>query len=1121
MMIEHPEPTKAKILIVEDEALIALDLKMRLKNWGYTVLGHEFSAEKALEVIEQDLPDLILMDIVLQGQMDGIEAAQIIRSHWGIPVIFTTAFADMERIKRAKLAYPFGYLMKPYQERDIEVTIEMALYVSKVDSERRKAEEALQESNFYLMKAQERGKIGHFSFDPVSNIVTGSSEFFRIFNIDPSRPLFEGFASAVHPEDGHLIFPFIDRAVKEEIPYDVEHRVRHRNGNILFVHAKGEMISTPQGKRMVGIVQDITDRKEAEDQKLKQDRLNQTLLDSLPCVALLLRPKTREIVAMNQSAKEAGCLFGHTCYQTWPNFDQPCPWCLAPKLWADGQAHQCEVEALGIVWDAHWDPVAEDLFLHYAFDITERKRTEEILQKSEEKFAKAFQHAPLFMTISSLEDGTYLEVNDKFCQVSGFSREEALGRTSVELGWLSAGDRLELVKELRSRGRVVEKELTLQAKDGRTVYCLFNGETIDLQGARLLVTVALDITDRKRMEEDLLNSKMRLHYLLSSSPAIIYSCKPSGDYGATFISSNIIRTLGHEANDCISEPGFWINHIHPEDREGVLAGLLKIFEHDHHVHEYRFLHKDGTYRWMHDENIISRNADGEPLEIIGSWIDITERKRAEEKLRERQIFQQQLLDSLPVPVFYKDSEGRYLGCNAAFEDFFGQKREEITGKSVYDLSPKELADIYYEKDAALFQNPGRQIYESTIKSTDGVVHDVIFHKATFPGMNGSVGGLIGAILDVTERKRAEEALRESEKRYRLIAEHSNDWIYLIRPDKTFQYVSPSSQQITGYTSSEFLKNPGLFLDIIHPDDKEQMKSHLEIVPTETQAHNLEFRIFAKTGELCWIRHSCLPVYNDEGHYVGRSGTNRDITDRKLAEERLQASLKEKEVLLKEIHHRVKNNLAVIGSILSLQAQWVNDTNSQEIFRECENRVKTMAKIHSKLYQSKDLACIDLDSYLRDLTKDLLQSYQVNSGNVTINLKVADVRLDIHTTVPLCLVLNELLTNALKYAFPGGRHGDAKARGHKDTGTRGYGEAGTGGGVDTETGKEIKITLIKEDNQTVLIVGDNGIGFPSRLDFRNTKSLGLQLVMALVKQLHGTIEMEKVKGTVFTIRFKEL
>ena len=139
--------------------------------------------------------------------------------------------------------------------------------------------------------------------------------------------------------------------------------------------------------------------------------------------------------------------------------------------------------------------------------------------------------------------------------------------------------------------------------------------------------------------------------------------------------------------------------------------------------------------------------------------NVTESREVNRKLQEAAIFQQRLIDALPVPVFYKDSEDRYLGCNSSFEKFFGRKREQVTGKSAYELLPKEIADIYHENDLALLQNPGTQIYETTVKDIDGVVHNVIFHKATFPNMDGSVGGLIGAILDITERKRVEEALQ--------------------------------------------------------------------------------------------------------------------------------------------------------------------------------------------------------------------------------------------------------------------------------------------------------------------------------------------------------------------------
>jgi PAS domain S-box-containing protein len=264
-------------------------------------------------------------------------------------------------------------------------------------------------------------------------------------------------------------------------------------------------------------------------------------------------------------------------------------------------------------------------------------------------------------------------------------------------------------------------------------------------------------------------------------------------------------------------------------------------------------------------------------------------QQAEEVIQRNLQFRQLLLDTIPSPIFYKDVKGVYLGGNKALEGLWGLSLDQIVGKTVYGISPPDLADIYERADQELFNSPGVQTYETSLLSSNGTRHNVIFNKATFTDGEGKVAGLIGVIVDITERKRAEDALRESEKKYRLIADNSNDWIYLINPDGNFQYVSPSSERLTGYHYLEFINNPDLFLDIIHPDDQELVKSHLKIIREETEAHNLEFRLITKEGELRWIRHSCLPVYNDQSQYVGRSGTNRDITVRKRAEKELQES----------------------------------------------------------------------------------------------------------------------------------------------------------------------------------------------------------------------------------------
>jgi two-component sensor histidine kinase len=215
----------------------------------------------------------------------------------------------------------------------------------------------------------------------------------------------------------------------------------------------------------------------------------------------------------------------------------------------------------------------------------------------------------------------------------------------------------------------------------------------------------------------------------------------------------------------------------------------------------------------------------------------------------------------------------------------------------------------------------------------------------------------------------------------------------------------------------------------------------------------------------------------------------EIIERKRAEEQIKASLAEKELLLKEIHHRVKNNLQVISSLLNLQAGYVEDQAVREIFQESQHRVRSMALVHEKLYRSDDLARIDLAEYIRNLATFLFGSYRAASGRITLEVEADDVLLGIDAAVPCGLMLNELISNALKHAFPNGRSG------------------------------LIQVQLRAADTQTLtLIIRDNGIGFPQEFDFNNTTSLGMQLVDTLVQQLDGTLEMQSLNGSEFKITF---
>ena len=275
---------KVNIMIVEDDAITAMDIKEQLKNLGYVVTAKASRGEDAIQKAKENAPDLVLMDIVLKGKIDGIEAAEQIRTQFGIPVIFLTAHADKERLNRAKLANPYGYLLKPFQDRDLEVTIEMALYVAKVDAERKQIEEKLTKSEMLHKEAQSVAKIGHWSLDSPSGTPVWSEEIFHIVGLDPmlSKPSFAALVNIIHDEDWDLLDHSIQDLSVNGTPFDIEFRILRTNGETRWMHAKGfaEKDENNRVARMFGTAQDITDHKQTVEALRESENKFRNLFDS-------------------------------------------------------------------------------------------------------------------------------------------------------------------------------------------------------------------------------------------------------------------------------------------------------------------------------------------------------------------------------------------------------------------------------------------------------------------------------------------------------------------------------------------------------------------------------------------------------------------------------------------------------------------------------------------------------------------------------------------------------------------------------------------------------------------------------------------------------------------------
>ncbi len=316
-------------------------------------------------------------------------------------------------------------------------------------------------------------------------------------------------------------------------------------------------------------------------------------------------------------------------------------------------------------------------------------------------------------------------------------------------------------------------------------------------------------------------------------------------------------------------------------------------------------------------------------------------------------------------------------------------------------------------------------------------------------------------------------------------ESFHDVYYRTDRDGLITIISPSVKTQAGYDPSDVIGLPvtDFYPD---PDERETFNQNLK---QYGYVNDYELQLLAKDGRVIDVSASSKIVLGKNGKPMGVEGLLRDITDRKRAEAEIKASLKEKEVLLQEIHHRVKNNMQIISSLLNLQSSKVKDSDVVGMFQESRDRIRAMALIHEKLYQSKDLAQVNLAQYIESLYLHLYHMYRVDTKKVQLDRHIDEIFLDINTALPIGLVINELVSNALKHAFPNGSQG------------------------------VICLELSSLDTEKYcLIVRDNGVGLPQGVDINNPDTLGMQLVYDLVAQIGGIITIETGDGTTFQVDF---
>jgi PAS domain S-box-containing protein len=345
---------------------------------------------------------------------------------------------------------------------------------------------------------------------------------------------------------------------------------------------------------------------------------------------------------------------------------------------------------------------------------------------------------------------------------------------------------------------------------------------------------------------------------------------------------------------------------------------------------------------------------------------------------------------------------------------------------------------------------------------------------------------------VLQNKMAEKELKKREKLLSLVTDNMLNVVGQIDAEGTFQYISPSIKTILGYEPEEILgENVFKFINLTHPDDQLKVGSAFKDAQAFYAPGGVQHRFKRADGHYIWVESLGNPLFDEENQYKGVVFSMTDIHSLKVAEENFRTSLEEKELLLRELHHRVKNNMQIISSLLSLQTQHIKDERDLKIFESSQNRVKTMSLIHDELYSSEDFSHINLSEYIQNISKELLTSHIEDPGRVKLTVNVEDVRMELETAIPLGLLINEIVANSVNHAFPNDQSG------------------------------EIIVELERDGDAFILKMSDDGVGIPEDVDFEKAETLGFQLINSLTNQLDGQIEMHSNNGTSFIVKFKEL
>jgi PAS domain S-box-containing protein len=899
-----------------------------------------------------------------------------------------------------------------------------------------------------------------------------------------------------------------------EVPVDElsEIEIPSFEGTRKFVELKlstAEWIGEPE---YIVVLRDVTDRKRAETALRESDERFRMLFQNLS-VGVLLQGANAEILSSNPKALELlrltdDQLLGKTSFDPdwqvihedgspFPGVDHPVPQAIATRQPVRnvmmGVCHSCS-EEFGSGDNAIWLLVSAEPQLTpdgaiqnvicTLIDISDRKRAETALRESEQRFQAFMNHNPTAAWITD-GNGKLLYVSPTYHRLFKLPADYVSGERDLTIHPPEfAQQYLQNIQRVVTTQQVVEEIEPALRPDGTVgEFLVYKFPISGTEEHCLVGGIAVDITDRKRMERDLQESEERLQLALEASGDGLWDWNIVT--GELYCSPRYWEMVGYGANELQQDLSAWEQLVHPDDI-GQVQNILTAHLRDSSVPykvDYRLRTRSGEWKWINAYGkVVMRDQQGNPLRMLGTVRDISDRKQVEQILQRYERIVSATTDGISLVdrnYVYQVVNQAYLSWNyTQYDEVVGHSVSHVIGQEAFETIVKARLDQCLAGETVQ--------YETWFDHFPTSPRFLSVTYAPYVDVDQTISGVVVSLRDLTRLKQAEKQLELQSIIVRNIAEG----VCLTRAtDGVIVYTNPKFDRMFGYEPEELT---GEHVASLNYEDVQTNTNQIadqimgEIIQCDEftyDVHNVK-----KDGTPFWCK-AVASMFEHPEHGSVIVAVQQDITEQRQAQAQIETSLKEKEILLKEIHHRVKNNLQIIYSILRLQRRSLQDPRASASLLDSQNRIESIALIHEKLYQTGNLAQVNFAEYIPGIVSNLVSSYDTSSQAIDLETEVEPIFLDIDRAIPCGLLINELVSNSLKYAFP-----------------------------NQEAG-QIKVSLRADENfYMTLIVKDDGVGLPKNFDITQAESLGLQLVQDFVDQLKGRMQIGCSTGTEFRITF---